>query len=136
MTPHDFDPDQIPQDADFDEDEGPEEGGPCLVTLSFATMDEATRISRLLVTAELAACIQLIPGATSIYRWEGAVTESSEVLAAVKTTQELLPELLARIDEEHSYDTPEFLIYEIVGGSPSYMDWFFSSVRSPIEPED
>lgn len=130
-TPHDHE-----EDFSFeqeDEEELLDEQGPCLITLTFGSMDEAQTIARKIVTGQLAACVQLLPGATSIYHWEGELKESTEVLAFVKTTQGILPELLALIEEEHTYETPEFLIYEIVAGSPSYMEWLFSNVRSPIE---
>jgi periplasmic divalent cation tolerance protein len=128
-------PEDHEEDFSFEQEDDNylENEGPCLITLTFGTMDEAQALARKIVTQQLAACVQLVPGATSIYHWEGELKETSEILAFVKTTQGILPELLALIEEEHSYDTPEFLIYEIVAGSPSYMEWLFSNVRSPIE---
>ena len=109
---------------------------PHIVTTTFANLEQGRTIAKLLLENQLAACVQLLPGATSFFTWEGAPKEETEVIGIIKTTDVLLPEILAVIEEHHSYETPEFLAVPVVAGSPSYIDWLLSSVRSPIEVEE
>lgn len=92
------------------------------------TIDEAHRLARLLVERRLAACVNLIPNLTSVYRWQGAIEETTEVLLLIKTTAEMLPALEAALRELHSYNVPEFLALKIEMGSQPYLDWLQSSV--------
>lgn len=90
--------------------------------------DEGRRLGRLLVERRLAACVNLVPGLTSIYRWKGAVEEQSEILLLIKTTAESLPDLEAALRELHSYQLPEFLALNISAASRHYLDWVLESV--------
>jgi periplasmic divalent cation tolerance protein len=76
-----------------------------------------------LVDERLAACVNLIPGMTSVYRWEEQVREDDEVLAVVKTTRPTLEALRARILELHPYDVPEFLALPVEAGGTAYLAW-------------
>lgn len=91
--------------------------------------DEARRIAHILVEERLAACCNIVEGVTSIYRWEGAVEESTEALVIIKTTEERLPDLARRIPELHSYDVPELIALPITGGSAPYLAWLLDGVR-------
>jgi len=93
-----------------------------------ANLDEARRIARATVEERVAACAQILPQIQSIYRWQGAVEESTEVLVLFKTTQERLPELTRRITELHSYDTPEIVAVPVSGGAEKYLFWLRDSV--------
>jgi len=127
-------------DHEHDHDHEAEEWGtepePHVVTTTFANLEQGKTIAKLLIENQLAACVQLLPGATSFFTWEGALKEETEVIGIIKTTDVLLPEILALIDEHHTYETPEFVAMPIVAGSPSYIDWLLSAVRSPIEVEE
>ena len=92
----------------------------------FVTAPDAevgTRIARALVEERLAACVNLVPGVRSLYRWEGAVQEDAEVLLMVKTREERVDALAARVRELHPYDLPEVLALPASGGSADYLAW-------------
>lgn len=100
-----------------------------LVLATFPDEETAARIARALVTEELAACVNLVPGARSIYRWQGAVEESAEVLGVIKTTPAAAPRLIARLVELHPYDVPEAILVEVAGGHAPYLAWLGGAVR-------
>ena len=93
----------------------------CLTT--FPDSEKARQIGTVWVESQLAACLNLLPGVESIYRWEGKTERSTEVLAIVKTTRGRLPELEASLHELHPYELPEFLILTLDGGSSEYLAW-------------
>ncbi len=92
--------------------------------------DTMERLARTLVEERLAACVNLLGGLRSIYRWEGSVEEADEVLAIVKTTRGGLNALAERVRELHPYDVPEVLALPVEGGSEAYLDWVSESVGS------
>lgn len=83
----------------------------------------AAIIARQLIDDRLAACVNVIPGARSFYRWQGTVQDDAEVLLIIKTTAAACPELAARINEVHPYDLPEVLVLASDGGSERYLNW-------------
>ncbi len=83
----------------------------------------AETLSRALLDERLAACVNVVPGVRSFYRWEGAVREDSELLLLVKTRVDLTESVAARVKELHPYDLPEVLELSAVGGSDAYLDW-------------
>lgn len=80
-------------------------------------------IAARLVEERLAACVNLIPAVTSVYRWEGDVRRDEEALALVKTTRPALGALRARIHELHPYDVPEVLAMPVEAGGAAYLAW-------------
>lgn len=97
---------------------------PALICLSTCP-DRATadRIARTLVDERLAACVNLLPGITSVYRWQGTVETDEEVLLLAKTAPARMQALTARIVELHPYDVPEVIALEAGGGLPAYLEW-------------
>ena len=93
--------------------------------------DEASarRIATRLVEERLAACVNLLPGVHSVYRWHGAVEHADEVLLLVKTTRAALPALQARLQALHPYELPELLAVESAGGLPAYLAWIADNVQ-------
>jgi len=83
----------------------------------------AQRIAEGLVDEGLAACVNLLPGVHSVYRWQGAIAHGDEVLLLVKTTRDRMDALQARLLEWHPYELPELLAVEASGGLPAYLDW-------------
>ncbi len=94
-----------------------------IVMTTAASSEEASRLGRTLVEERLAACATLLPSVQSIYRWEGKIESSAETLLLLKTAKEQLPALESRLQELHSYQTPEFLVLAIEAGSHSYLAW-------------
>ena len=89
----------------------------------------ARRLARAVVEDRLAACVNVLPGMCSVYRWEGDVHEDDEVLLLVKTRRALVPALLARLEELHPYEVPCVLVLPIEDGLASYLRWLDDSTR-------
>lgn len=107
----------------------PSQPAPVSIALTtISSLEEGRRLARLLVEGRLAACVNLVPNLTSVYRWKGAVEESSEVLLLIKTSAELLGPLEAALRELHPYELPEVLVLGITSGSQPYLDWILGSV--------
>ena len=79
--------------------------------------------ARTLVEERLAACVNVLPPMTSIYRWKGVIEQDSEQQLVIKTSAARLTALEARVRELHPYDLPEFLVLSASGGSAGYLDW-------------
>lgn len=90
---------------------------------------EAEGLGRALVAERLAACVNLLPGARSIYRWEGELKIDEEALLVIKTTEARLSAVTERVTTLHSYELPEVLALPAVGGSAAYLGWLASEVR-------
>ena len=95
-----------------------------VVVLSTLPADErGPALARALVDERLAACVNLVPGLRSIYRWDGAVHDDGETLAIIKTSRARVAALLARLPELHPYDVPEAIVLPVTGGHPPYLAW-------------
>jgi periplasmic divalent cation tolerance protein len=90
--------------------------------------ETAERIAHRLVEQHLAACVNILPGVQSVYRWQGAVQSEPEVLMLIKTKASLIPQVQSAITSLHSYEVPEFLVLPISGGSDAYMAWLGASL--------
>ncbi len=99
------------------------QGEPLVVLITAGTAGDAERLAETLVREKLAACVNVLPGVTSLYRWQGAVQRDSEVLLIVKTRRPLLAQLTARVRALHSYHVPEIVALPIVAGSEPYLHW-------------
>ncbi|MGE0201840.1 MAG: divalent-cation tolerance protein CutA [Candidatus Melainabacteria bacterium] len=93
--------------------------------------DVAGAIAEACVSECLAACVNLLPGLTSVYRWEGAVHKDSEALLLLKTHRGLLEALKGRVVALHPYSVPEFVVLPIVAGSREYLGWMAELLRNP-----
>ncbi len=109
--------------------DGPGAAGFQLAISTAASPAQAERIAAALVEERLAACVNIVPGATSIYRWEGKIHRDREVLLLLKTTDDALDALRERLLELHPYETPEFLAFQVASGAPDYLRWVTESVR-------
>ena len=90
----------------------------------------AARIAQALVAERLAACVNLLPGLRSFYRWEGAVHDDPETLLIIKTCLSRIDALTQRIQALHPYDVPEVLAVPANGGLPEYLGWVSDSTRA------
>lgn len=98
-----------------------------VVLITAPTRTAALRIGRALVRERLAACVNCVPGITSIFRWQGRVDTCHETLLVVKTTARRLPALTAAVRRLHTYDLPEVLALAAAGGSAAYARWVLHS---------
>jgi periplasmic divalent cation tolerance protein len=103
-----------------------------VVTLTtVATAEDAERIARSLVERRLAACVNVVPGVVSVYRWKGEVCRDEERLLVVKTRGEKLEALRQAIVELHPYELPEVLALPVEAGHGPYLAWLDECVTAP-----
>ena len=100
-----------------------------LVLSTIDSHQEAERIAQLLVEERLAACVNIVPKITSIYRWKGALERATEHLMIIKTAQDRLASLTQRIKELHPYEVPEVIALCIEDGNLTYLEWILSETR-------
>jgi periplasmic divalent cation tolerance protein len=91
----------------------------------------ADDLARMLVEEALAACVNVLPGVRSWFRWEGRVEAADEVLLVAKTTAETAERLRARLLQLHPYQVPEVLEIRVDSGLPAYLQWLAASVTPP-----
>jgi periplasmic divalent cation tolerance protein len=101
----------------------------CVALMTAPDADTARRVAHALVTERLAACVNVVPGVTSIYRWEGALHEDAELLLIAKTTHDRLAALADRLALIHPYALPELVAFTPSGGSERYLDWVRAETR-------
>ncbi len=80
-------------------------------------------LARTLVSERLAACVNILPGIVSVYRWQAEIETDNEVLLILKTTKSRVDALAARIEALHPYDIPEVISHPITAGNKNYLDW-------------
>ncbi|GMH39228.1 hypothetical protein BSKO_07126 [Bryopsis sp. KO-2023] len=93
------------------------------VYVTVPDMETGRKIGGELVAKKMAACVNVIPGLTSIYYWEGKVNEDSELLLMIKTRKAKLEALTEAVNSLHPYDVCEIIAVPIVGGSDPYLKW-------------
>jgi periplasmic divalent cation tolerance protein len=102
------------------------------VLLAFCTCPDdetAERIARGLVEARLAACVNLLPRLTSVYRWQGKIEKDDETLLMIKTTASRFDALSDRLRELHPYELPEIIATPAARGLPEYLQWVVECTR-------
>lgn len=106
----------------------------CVVLSTCRSKDEAQRIADHLIGLRLAACVNILPGATSVYRWQGKVETADELLLIIKTRSDLVAQLGQALRSVHSYDTPELIVLPILDGSQPYLAWLDHELQQPDPP--
>ena len=99
-----------------------------VVLTTLASDADARALVTALVAARLVACGTLLPGARSIYRWEGHVTEEAEVVVLLKTDASRWEALCAAVRERHPYQVPELLALPVARGLEAYLSWLTREV--------
>ncbi len=99
------------------------------IYITAASRDEALTIGRAVVEARLAACANVFPGVTSVYWWEGSRQEDSEAALILKTRQDLVDQVVAKVKELHSYECPCVVALPIAGGNKDFLDWISKETR-------
>ena len=101
-------------------------------SVAFVTTPDETiakKLARGIIQEKLAACVNIIPKVTSIYEWEGALNEDSEVLLMIKTSTSKINELTEYVRKNHPYTVAEVISLPIENGNPPYLDWVAKSVK-------
>ncbi len=93
------------------------------VLITVPTKEFGRQIAKQLVESNLAACVNILPGISSIYHWNGLVMENNELLLVAKTRRSLFDQLAAKVIQTHPYDVPEVIALPIVAGSNEYLAW-------------
>ena len=101
---------------------------PLIVLTTLGADADAAALAHTLVQERLAACVNVLPPMTSIYRWKGTVEQEREQQLIIKTTSQRLQALERRLHQLHPYDIPEFIVVGASGGSAAYLDWMMESV--------
>lgn len=102
---------------------------PIVILCTVPSVEVGETLGRSLVEARLAACVNVIPGLTSIYRWKDEIQVDREAQLIIKTRAGLLAGASEHIARNHPYDTPEVISLPITGGSQRYLDWLAGEVR-------
>jgi periplasmic divalent cation tolerance protein len=103
---------------------------PVIILTTLGASADAAAFARVLVTDRLAACVNVLPPMTSVYRWKGAIEEDHEQQLVIKTTSDRVAAIEARFRELHPYELPEFLVLTATA-SASYFAWLGESAGSP-----
>ncbi len=93
------------------------------VFVTVPSRESGLALARQVVEESLAACVNVVPNVTSIFRWKGKVTEEEEVLLMLKSSAGKVPALIARVAELHTYEVPEVLSLRVEDGFGPYLDW-------------
>lgn len=99
-----------------------------IVLCTCPNQEVATKLGTTLVEAKLAACVNLIPGLTSIYTWQDKVETSTEILLLIKTQARVFHLLEKAIIQDHPYDCPEIISIPITHGFSGYLQWIEKSI--------
>ncbi len=95
----------------------------CVVFCTTDTRDNAEAIADALITAHVAACVQIVPGITSVYRWQDEVVKETEFQLVIKTTQQHVDSAKSVVDALHNYDVPQWVVVDAQHASQAYSTW-------------
>ena len=104
----------------------------CLVLCTCGDDATAEKLAHGLVEAQLAACVNIVPGLTSVYSWQGRVRADRECLLIAKTRCERFPQLRDYLRSHHPYELPEIVALPVAAGSSDYLAWIDASVQGPV----
>lgn len=104
--------------------------GYSMVYVTINSAGSATELANSIVASNLAACVNILPGITSVYKWEGKVQSEPELLLMIKTRKDLLESLSSFIKSHHPYSVPEIIAVPIEFGNSEYLAWIDESTKS------
>lgn len=107
-----------------------------VVVTTVGTEEQAYTIAREIVARRQAACVNILPGVRSIYRWKGKICKDGELLLIIKTMEGEFEAVAATIRELHSYELPEILSFTVAHGEQGFLDWIAGSVDKDAEFSD
>jgi periplasmic divalent cation tolerance protein len=91
---------------------------------------QADQLAHHLVEKRLAACVNIVPGLTSVYRWKDKIENAKEWMLVIKSRRDVLPALQAEIEKVHTYEVPEVLVLTVIDGAERYLNWIDSELKS------
>jgi len=104
---------------------------PVLIYSTFPSPEAAEAVGRELVERRLAACVNILPTMTSIYRWDGAIARDAEAVMIIKTRRSLACRVMDEVKTRHSYDNPALLVVEVADGAAEYLRWLLDETAGP-----
>lgn len=104
---------------------------PVIVYSTFPDLAAARAAATALVEARLAACVAMIPGMVSVYRWQGAIEEATEVVLLAKTRTGRAEEAMAAIAAVHPYEVPALLVLPVEAAAAAYRAWIRAETADP-----
>lgn len=109
-----------------------------VVVTTVGQEEQALTIARELVARRLAACVNVLPGVRSVYRWQGRICRDGELLLLVKTLEQEYEAVAAAIRELHSYELPEILAFPVGQGDERFLGWIRDSLdkNAPFEDDE
>ncbi len=107
-----------------------QDAGMIVLYTTFPSEKDAQKVGGELVEEKLAACVNIFPGMVSIYRWEGAIENGSEVAMLVKTRNELESQVLEALAAKHPYSVPALIVFEPRRVAASYLEWLRDQTAS------
>ena len=110
--------------------------GAIVVVTTVGTEEQANLIAREIVARHQAACVNIVPGVRSFYRWKGKICQDGELMLIAKTLEEEFEALAATIRELHTYDLPEILAFAVTRGSQEFLAWIHDSVDKSLPADD
>jgi periplasmic divalent cation tolerance protein len=103
---------------------------PQIVLCTVPDRDSAEEMANILIADNLAACVNILPGITSVYRWEDKIEQGNELLLVIKTARTAYKALQAKIVDLHPYELPEIIAVPIEDGLPAYLNWLTQSLET------
>ena len=95
----------------------------CIVLCTVPDPETGERLAQGLVEAQLAACVNLLPNLTSVYRWQGKIQRDAECLLIIKTRRDRFAALSESLRQQHPYELPEIIAVPLIDGLPAYLGW-------------
>jgi len=103
--------------------------GPVVVLVTVSSQAEAEKISSILLERRKAACVNIVPGVSSRFWWQGKIDSADEALLLIKTRSSAVPDVVELVKENHSYTVPEVIALPIIAGNDDYLSWIDAEIR-------
>jgi periplasmic divalent cation tolerance protein len=107
----------------------PQQDRAVIIYVTYPAVSEAERAGRALVERRLCACVNILPGMISHYRWQGAIERAEEAVMLVKTRSSLAQQVSAAVKEMHSYTTPAVMVIPLESVEKGYLDWLMAETE-------